>query len=176
MPAWSAVAPNLEQEQQCTIGDVQRLGQAWVLPHPERESPGIAPMVRDDEIERIAVQEAIRYEESRGWLVESVEKDNRGFDLISRRMHAEDPQTAVEVRFIEVKGRAGVGEVLLSENEFKTAQRLGNDYWLYVIYHCADKPQLHTRQNPALLEIQPVLAVAHYRIKPDQILDNQGEE
>jgi hypothetical protein len=85
----------LQQEGQCTISDVQRLGQAWVLPHPERQSPSIAPMVRDDEIERIAVQEAIRYEESRGWLVESVEKDNRGFDLISRRMHAEDPQTAV---------------------------------------------------------------------------------
>ena len=83
-----------------------------------------------DEIERIAVQEAIRYEESRGWVVESVEKDNRGFDLISRRMHAEDPQTAVDVRFIEVKGRAGIGEVLLSDNEFKTAQRLSNDYWL----------------------------------------------
>jgi hypothetical protein len=160
----------LQQEGQCTISDVQRLGQAWVLPHPERQSPSIAPMVRDDEIERIAVQEAIRYEESRGWLVESVEKDNRGFDLISRRMHAEDPQTAVEVRFIEVKGRAGVGEVLLSDNEWKTAQRLGNDYWLYVVFNCASQPELHTQQDPAQLEAQAVMAVAHYKIRPDQIL------
>lgn len=161
----------LLQEQQCTISDIQRLGQAWVLPHPERQSPGIAPMVRDDEIERIAVREAIRHEQERGWVVESVEKDNRGFDLISRRMHAEDPQTAVDVRFIEVKGRATIGEVLLSDNELKTAQRLGNDYWLYVVYNCAYEPQLHTCQNPAQLEIQPVMAVSHYKIKPDQILD-----
>ena len=39
-------------------------------------------------------------------MVESVEADNRGFDLISRRPHPEDPKTAIEVRFIEVKGRA----------------------------------------------------------------------
>jgi len=31
--------------------------------------------------------------------VESVEDENRGFDLISRKPHAEDPQTALEVRF-----------------------------------------------------------------------------
>jgi hypothetical protein len=100
-----------------------------------------------------------------------VEQENRGFDLISRRPHPEDPQTAVEVRFIEVKGRAGVGEVLLSENEYKTAVRLGDDYWLYVVFNCAHHPQVNARQNPALLDIQPVITVAHYRIEPDQILD-----
>ena len=41
----------LNNERQCTIGDIQHLGRAWVLPHPERNSPGIAPMVRDEEIE-----------------------------------------------------------------------------------------------------------------------------
>ena len=33
------------------------------------------------------------------------------------------------MRFIEVKGRAGVGEIALSENEYRTAQRLKGDYW-----------------------------------------------
>ena len=59
-------------------------------------------------------------------MVESVESENRGFDLISRRPHPEDPKTFIEVRFIEVKGRAGVGVVALSENEYRhgrTAQR-----------------------------------------------------
>ncbi len=60
-------------------------------------------MVRDEEIERIAVEAVIAYEAARGWQVESVESENRGFDLISRRPHPEDPQTAIEVRFIEVK-------------------------------------------------------------------------
>ena len=119
------------------------------MPHPERTSPQLAPMVRDDEIERIAVREAIKHEEARGWVVESVETENRGFDLISRRPHPEDPKTFIEVRFIEVKGRAGVGVIALSENEYDTAVRLKNDYWLYAVFNCAGTPQLHTVQNPA---------------------------
>ena len=114
----------LKQERHCTISDIRHHGRAWVLPHPERMSPGIAPMVRDEEIERIAVQAVIAHEEARGWKVESVEKDNRGFDLISRKPHPEDPQTAIEVRFIEVKGRAAVGEIALSSNEYKTAETI----------------------------------------------------
>src|SRR6185437_3423244 len=60
----------LRNEKQCTIGDIQHLGRSWVLPHPERKAPGIAPMVRDEEIERIAVELVRRYEEERGWIVE----------------------------------------------------------------------------------------------------------
>ena len=46
----------LEMERHCTIADITHLGRAWVLPHPERTTPGMAPMVRDEEIERIAVE------------------------------------------------------------------------------------------------------------------------
>ncbi|NLX99947.1 MAG: DUF3883 domain-containing protein [Rhodopirellula sp.] len=166
----------LELERHCTISDITHLGRAWVLPHPERTSPQLAPMVRDDEIERIAVQEAIRNEESRGWVVESVESENRGFDLISRRPHAEDPKTFVEVRFIEVKGRAGVGVVALSENEYRTADRLKNDYWLYVVFNCAGTPQLHVVQNPARLGWQPVVTVEHYQVNAETIFTAEGGE
>ncbi len=65
----------LRNEKQCTIGDIQHLGRAWVLPHPERNAPGIAFMVRDEEIEGIAIEEAKKYEISRGWEVESVESE-----------------------------------------------------------------------------------------------------
>jgi hypothetical protein len=41
----------LAMERHLTIGDIDHIGSAWVLPHPERASPRIAPMVRDDEIE-----------------------------------------------------------------------------------------------------------------------------
>ena len=160
----------LELERHCTISDIAHLGRAWVLPHPERTSPQLAPMVRDDEIERIAVQEAIRHEESRGWVVESVESENRGFDLISRRPHPEDPKTFVEVRFIEVKGRASIGTVALSSNEYQTAQRLKADYWLYVAFNCAGTPQLHTIQNPAQLGWQAVMAVEHYQVSANVVI------
>jgi hypothetical protein len=96
----------LERERYLNISEVQHHGRAWVLPHPERNAPGVVHMVEDEEIEKIAIQAVIAYEEARGWKVQSVEQENRGFDLISRKPHPEDPQTSVEVRFIEVKGRA----------------------------------------------------------------------
>lgn len=159
----------LEMERHCTIADIAHLGRAWVLPHPERTTPRLAPMVRDEEVERIAVEVATRSEEARGFQVESVEADNRGFDLISRRPHPEDARTFIEVRFIEVKGRAGVGEIALTANEYKTAGRLRADYWLYAVFNCAGSPQLHTIQDPAKLGWTPVVQVEHYHIGPDAI-------
>jgi superfamily II DNA or RNA helicase len=166
----------LSQEEQCTIGGVQHMGSAWVLPHPDRAAPGIAPMVRDEEIERIAVQAVIAHEEARGWVVESVEKDNRGFDVISRRPHPEDPMTAMEVRFIEVKGRAGVGEIALTGNEYNTAQRLKGDYWLYAVFNCATKPQLHLVQDPAKMGWEPIVRVEHYHVGAAEIMAHAEED
>ena len=127
-------------------------------------------MVRDEEIERIAVEAVTAYEAARGWQVQSVESENRGFDLISRRLHPEDPQTAIEVRFIEVKGRAGIGEVALSSNEYKTAERLKNDYWLYVVYNCATKPEVHVIQDPIRVGWEPIVKVEHYHANAARIL------
>jgi len=160
----------LQQERQCVVSDIRHYGSAWVLPHPDRAKPGIAPMVRDEEIERIAVQAVIAHEEARGWKVESVEKENRGFDLISRKPHPEDPTTAIAVRFIEVKGRAGVSEVALSANEYKTAERLKNDYWLYVVYNCATKSEVRAIPDPVRLGWEPIVAVEHYVIGAEKIL------
>jgi len=142
----------------------------WVLPHPERASAAMAPLVQDDEIEAIAVKAAIAHEEARGMRVASVEKENRGFDLISRRPHPEDPETAVEVRFIEVKGRAGVGEVALTTNEYRAAERLRKDYWLYVVFHCATEPALHAISDPARLGWRPLIKVEHYHLSAEEIL------
>ena len=161
---------DLDRECQCTIGDIQHVGCAWVLPHPERTSPGVAPMVRDDAIERVAVRAVVACEEAQGRKVESVEAQNRGFDLISRRPHPEDVATAIEVRFIEVKGRAAVGEVALSNNEYKTAERLKLDYWLYVVYNCGSTPEVHVIHNPARLGWKPIVTVEHYAVGAPVIL------
>jgi hypothetical protein len=126
-------------------------------------------MVQDAEIEKIAVQHVIAYERSRGWEVESVETENRGFDLISRRAHPEDPKTFIEVRFIEVKGRAEVGEIALTANEYKTAQRLKSDYWLYTVFNCSTEPTLHAIQDPAKLGWKPGVRVEHYHLAADVI-------
>ncbi|MBC5797927.1 DUF3883 domain-containing protein [Sphaerospermopsis sp. LEGE 00249] len=167
----------LQQEASCAITDIRHHGRAWVLPHPERTSPEIAPMVSDDEIEKIAIQAVIAYEKARGWQVVSVEKENRGFDLISREIDSGDPLKASKVRFIEVKGRANIGEVALTTNEYKTAERLKGDYWLYVVFNCAsclsvDKasPEVHTIQDPVRLNWQPFIKIEHYQLKTEDLL------
>ena len=162
---------DLERECQCTIGDIQLIGHAWVLPHPERTSPAIRQMVRDDEIEKIAVQAAIAHEESQGRQVESVEAQNRGFDLISRRPHPEDSATAIDVRFIEVKGRAEVGEVALTTNEYKTAERLKKDYWLYAVYNCGSTPEIYTVRDPSRLGWKPIVKIEHYSVDSNDIMN-----
>ena len=111
---------------------------------------------------RIAIEEAKKYEISRGWEVESVEADNRGFDLISRKPHPHDPKTFTDVRFIEVKGRVVIGEVALSFNEYRTAERLKRDYWLYAVFNCGSKPELHPVQDPARLGWEPIVKIDHY--------------
>lgn len=55
------------------------------------------------------------------------------------------------MRFIEVKGRASIGEVALTTNEYKTAERLKGDYWLYVVFNCDSSPEVHTIQDPVRL-------------------------
>ena len=166
---------DLDRECQCAIGDVQRIGHAWVLPHPDRAAPAIQPMVRDDAIERIAVETAIAHERAQGREVESVESQNRGFDLISRLPHPEDPRTAIDVRFIEVKGRAGVGGVALTTNEYKTAERLKGAYWLYVVYNCGSTPQVHAIRNPARLGWKPIVTVEHYSVDARAIIAAEEE-
>jgi len=159
----------LDMERHCTVGDITHLGRAWVLPHPERESPGFRPMVRDEQIEQLAVQVARDHEESRGWVVEDVQAQNRGFDLISRLPHPEDPKTFTEVRFIEVKGRAGVGEIALTANEYRTAERLKHEYWLYVVFNCGTTPELNTVQDPARLGWKPLVTIEHYTVDPEAV-------
>jgi superfamily II DNA or RNA helicase len=165
---------DLKMERNCMIDKIEHLGRAWVLPHPERMSPSVAPMVRDEEIEKIAVDAARKYEEEQGWAVESVEKDNRGFDLISRKPHPHDDKTFIEVKFIEVKGRATIGEIAVTSNEYKTAERLQKDYWLYVVYNCASKPEIHRIQDPVRLGWEALVKVEHYHVGAEKILRDSG--
>ncbi len=125
--------------------------------------------LRFAEIEQIAVRMAIAFEEARGCKVESVESDTRGFDLISRTTLPSNGE-ALETRYIEVKGRAVMGEISLTANEYKTAQRLGDDYWLYVVFNCCSKPQIRVIRNPARFDWEPLSKIDCYRIGAETIL------
>jgi superfamily II DNA or RNA helicase len=121
-------------------------------------------------IERIAIQAVIAFEEGRGCKVESVESETCGFDLISRHPDNIIPQQSIETRFIEVKGRAAVGEIALTANEYKTAQRMGEDYWLYVVFNCLSQPEVTLIQNPARFDWEPLSKIDCYRIGAETLL------
>jgi superfamily II DNA or RNA helicase/DNA-binding XRE family transcriptional regulator len=147
-------------------GEVAFLLHALVLPSSDPEDQ----KRRDKEIEMTAMRVAIAYEEAQGAIVKDVSTKEQasiaglgeypGFDLHSRR------PDGVE-RAIEVKGRAGVGDVDISDNEWAKACNLRQDYWLYVVFHCASA-------QPRLLRIKDpwgtlIASVRGYTLKQDVI-------
>jgi hypothetical protein len=131
--------------------------------------------LRFGEIEHIAVQAAIAFEEARGCKVESVENDALGFDLISRRSPSGTSREPIETRFIEVKGRAAVGGISLTANEYKAAQSLGDEYWLYVVFNCSSEPRVTAIQNPAKLEWEALSKIDCYCIGAEGLLPSREQ-
>jgi hypothetical protein len=120
-------------------------------------------MVSDPAVEAVAMRVTMEHERARGWQPEDVSGENRGFDVLSR-----SPDGS-QVRFIEVKGRAGTGQIALTANEYRTAQRLGRDYYLYVVFDCATSPRLVVRRDPARLPWEEVVRVDHYVASADVV-------
>lgn len=130
------------------------LTQAIVIPapvvtfEPEMLEPlqGV-PMRRDDEVESVAMDVVMRYERGRGWLPVDVSKEGEHYDIRS-----ESPDG--EIRFIEVKGRALSGAIVLTGPEMDKLRQLGDRAWLYVVTFCkpaedgSPKPKLRMIQNP----------------------------
>ena len=99
-------------------------------------------MRRDDEVERIAMDVSMRYERSRGWTPYDVSPDGEHYDIRS-----ESPTG--EIRFIEVKGRATSGAIVLTAPEVDKLQQLADRAFLYIATYCkGESPRLHIIQNP----------------------------
>jgi superfamily II DNA or RNA helicase len=162
-----ASVPVLNRMYEKRIKGYEAVGYTVTRPSGELE---VQADLRFATIERLAVQAVIAFEEARGCKVESVESDTRGFDLISRRALSKTEGERVATRFIEVKGRASVGEIALTANEYKTALRLGDPYWLYVVFNCASHPQVNTIQNPARFDWEPLSKIDCYRLGSETIL------
>ena len=129
-------------------GDIAFLAHALVVPSSDPEDR----QRYDANVEAIAMQWARAYEETLGAIVYDVSTSERallagleawpGFDLHSHRPSGEHLA-------IEVKGRASIGDVELTENEYIKACNLRDRYWLYVVYECAKSaPRLLRVQDP----------------------------
>ena len=126
-------------ERNLTLTTPEVLGTALVLPLPAE--PGKVRPRRDEEVERLAMEVAIAYEQDAGRRPENVSQENLGFDI---RSWGSDRT----IRYIEVKGRAGTGAVWLTPNEWQIAQRFGEAYWLYIVFNTTTESQLKCIQDP----------------------------
>ena len=167
----------LRSEPECIrVGEVEILAHALVVPVQDAE----ALERYDADVEAIAVEVATGYEENLGAEVTDVSKpelarragltDWPGFDLKSR--HPADADGTVEERAIEVKGRAGSGNVHVSENEWARACNLREDYWLYVVYDCATpRPRLVRVQDPFAKLLVRSREVSAFTITPGAVVE-----
>jgi superfamily II DNA or RNA helicase len=129
------------------------IGAIRVIPVKADES-----MVTDEEIERIGMRVAMEYESSQGRVPEDVHLENLGYDIRS--------MDGTNYRYIEVKARAKEGAVALTPNEWLMAQRLKDEYWLYIVVNAASHPELYIIQNPALhLKPEEEVSIVRYIVK-----------
>ncbi len=129
-------------------GEFEFLAHALVVP---ARDPEIVEQF-DVQVERVAMEVATSFEESRGARVRDVSRpetarraglpDWPGFDILSVGLGGTG-------RNIEVKGRARAGAVEITDNEWAAACNLRCDYWLYVVFDCATPhPRLVRVRDP----------------------------
>jgi hypothetical protein len=139
------------------------LGVVRVFPQPAVDQS----MRSDAQVEAIGMQVAMQYEREHGRNPEDVSAENVGYDIRST-------SPSGEVRYIEVKARATTGAIVFTPNEWLMAQRLGNEYWLYVVESAATQPRLRIIQNPAAkLQPEEVVEIVRYVVKNWQEVSNE---
>jgi hypothetical protein len=125
-------------------------------------------MQEDPEIEQVGMTEAMKYERGQNRNPEDVSAENLGFDIRST-----NPATGRK-RYIEVKARARVGPVALTQNEWFKASRFGPDYYLYVVLNAATRPELYIIPDPAT-NLQPEERVEVRYLVPVGDITGKGE-
>jgi len=128
----------IEKETHLLPQNPEVLGIARLIPLPKSEDY----MREDPNVELAGMRVALDYEEKQGRYPEDVSVQNLGYDIRSRE--GED-----RYRYIEVKARAREGAVALTPNEWLMAQRLKEEYWLYVVTNATSNPELYLIQNPS---------------------------
>ncbi|NUO09868.1 MAG: DUF3883 domain-containing protein [Candidatus Brocadia sp.] len=129
-------------------GSITFLAHAIVVP----SSDSMDREQHNANVEMVAMKHVWAFEEAAGAKVIDVHTpdlarvaglpDNPGFDLLSIRPGGEK-------RHIEIKGRAGTGDIEISANEWAKACNIRQSYWLYAVYDCATPaPRLARVQDP----------------------------
>ncbi len=157
---------SLKRESELTLSTPRFLGAVRVVPAPKPvlETPP-EEMRSSAEIERLGMEVTMRHEREHGRRPEDVSAQNLGFDVRST-----DPQSGA-VRYIEVKARAGVGPVALTQNEWFKAQRFGEEYYLYVVLNAATRPELYIVRDPARVLTPTEKVEVRYLLPVEAVLE-----
>lgn len=137
------LADLIEREKSLTISTPTFLGIVRVVP-----SDSVPDSMRENsESEKVAMEAAMELERSQGRSPVDVSRTiGLGYDIKSSGPGG-------EVRYIEVKGRHGVGQVALTRNEWFKARHLAEDYYLYVVWNTkrgeGGGPQIQVIRDPA---------------------------
>lgn len=155
----------IAQEKSLTMSMPKFKGIIKVIP----AKVSLSSMQSDAEIEKIGMDFVMNYEIQNGRTPTDVSKENLGFDI---RSVSNDGS----VRYIEVKARAGIGDVALTQNEWFKAKRFKDDYYLYAVLNASSKPELFIIQNPTeKLNAQEKIETVRYLISYEQ-LQNKAEK
>jgi hypothetical protein len=155
------------QERSLTMGMPRFVGAVRVV--PAHQADAVVEMVEDPDIELVGMEVTMDYEQEQGRVPEDVATQNLGFDIRST-----DPETD-QKRYIEVKARAKVGPVALTQNEWFKASRFGSEFYLYVVLDAASQPQLYIIQDPAA-NLQPQERVEVRYLVPVGDITGKGEK
>lgn len=103
-----------------------------------------------EKIAQMGVDQVMEFERKHGRTptdMETIQTHHPGYDI-------ESVDAQGKIRYIEVKTLSGVwsssNPVQVTPTEFKTAQSLGDDYWLYIVEKVStENTSIHRIQNPA---------------------------
>ena len=155
------------QERSLTMGMPRFVGAVRVVPASQADA--VVEMVEDPDIELVGMEVTMDYEQEQGRVPEDVATQNLGFDIRST-----DPETD-QKRYIEVKARAKVGPVALTQNEWFKASRFSSEFYLYVVLNAATQPELYIIQDPAA-NLQPEERVEVRYLVPVGDITGKGEK
>lgn len=152
-----------EREAMISLSEPRIVGMAAILPaQPTSGQPGM-DMHRDDEVERAAIEYVLKKEAEQGRTTEDLSPLKLPYDV--RSVDGEG-----NTRYIEVKGRAGVGEVQLTEREWLTAENLSHEYWLYIVFYAKDNPKLMIINDPVHhISEEAITRRTRYHIDTDKL-------
>ena len=159
----------IEQEKTLSMSTPRFVGAVRVV--PAVGAVGTAASMRSDkEVELVGMQVAEEYERDHGRVPVDVSAENVGYDI---RSTGKDNG----IRYIEVKARAQMGAILLTQNEWFKARRFREDYFVYAVMNASSEPRLYIIRNPVeRLSPDEVVEMVRYKVPLDVVLAKGDEE